>query len=101
MLGFRRLPKVQGGAVMQDPVEFREDSDLAAHERTYEAFNVLLRWSMVALGSGMLFLTMWFASAAGFFGALFTGIVVFVLGYYFLIRQENREPPLDVWSTDR
>ncbi len=85
---------------MQELDKLHEDPELVAHERTYKAFNLLLRWSMVAMGSGLLFLTMWFASSVGFLGALFVGIIVFALGYFFLIRQEEREP-LDVWSPDR
>jgi hypothetical protein len=77
---------------MVEPVQLREDSELVAHERTYEAFNLLLRWSMVALGSGILTLTMAFATTVGVIAALATGVVVFVLGYTFLIRQEERKP---------
>lgn len=77
---------------MENPVRLRREPILAAHERTYHAFNVLLRWCMVALASGILFLTLWFASTAGFLGALVAGIVVFALGYYFLIR-EGEQPP--------
>ena len=80
--------------------EVSQDPELIAHERTYKAFNVLLRWCMVALGSAILMLTMWFATSAGFFAALVTGAVVFALGYQFLVREESREP-LDVWSPDR
>jgi hypothetical protein len=85
---------------MPDSIEPRQDADLIAHERTYHAFNVLLRWCMVALASSILFLTLWFASPAGFFGGLVTGVVVFAAGYFFLVREEEREP-LDVWSPDR
>ena len=85
---------------MEDPVKLRQDPILVMHERTYHAFNVLIRWCMVAFGSGLLFLTMWFASSAGFFGALVAGVVVFTLGYYFLIREEEHEP-LDVSSPER
>ncbi len=85
---------------MENPVKLRQDPILVAHERTYHGFNVLLRWCMVALGSSLLFLTMWFASSAGFFGALVAGVIVFALGYYFLIREEEHKP-LDVWSPDR
>lgn len=85
---------------MKEPIKPRQDPILVAHERTYKAFNVLLRWCMVALASSLLFLTLWFASPVGFFGALVAGVVVFVLGYQFLVREEEREP-LDLWSPDR
>jgi hypothetical protein len=85
---------------MPDPVISQEDAELVAHERTYKAFNVLLRWSMVALASGILFLTLWFATPAGFFGALVIGVLVFAFGYVFLVREEEKEP-LDVLSPER
>jgi drug/metabolite transporter (DMT)-like permease len=85
---------------MKDPAEVRQDPLIVDHERTYKAFNVLLRWCMVALGSSILFLTLWFASPAGFLGALVTGVVIFALGYYFLVRDEEHKP-IDVWSPDR
>jgi hypothetical protein len=77
---------------MERPVELGQDPELVAHERTYKAFNLLIRWSMVALGSSLLMLTMWFATPAGFLGALITGILVFALGYLFLVRQEEHAP---------
>jgi hypothetical protein len=85
---------------MPDPVISQEDAELVEHERTYKAFNVLLRWSMVALASSILFLTLWFASPAGFFGALVIGVIVFAFGYFFLVRGEEKEP-LDVLSPER
>ena len=85
---------------MPDPVISPEDAQLVEHERTYKAFNVLLRWCMVALASSILFLTLWFASPAGFFGALVIGVLVFAFGYVFLVREEEKEP-LDVWSPER
>jgi hypothetical protein len=89
-----------GGAAMEEPETTVQDPVLVEHEQAYKAFNVLLRWCMVALGSGLLFLTLWFATTAGFLGALIAGIVVFVLGYYFLVREEASQP-LDVLSPDR
>jgi hypothetical protein len=77
---------------MDRPVELRQDPVLVAHERTYKAFNLLIRWSMVALASSILMLTMWFATTAGFFAALITGVVVFAVGYQFLVREEERKP---------
>jgi hypothetical protein len=76
------------------------DQDLVAHERTYKAFNILLRWSMTLLAASISFLTLWFATATGFIGGLVVGIVVFVLGYNFLVRHEAHQP-LDVWTEGR
>ena len=85
---------------MQDHATPRQDPILVAHEQTYRAFNVLIRWCMVALASSLLFLTLWFASTAGFFGGLAAGVVVFAVGYQLLIR-EQRGKPLDVVSPER
>jgi hypothetical protein len=104
MLRFAHGQGAREALVMQDPVDLHvdlhQDPELVVHERTYEAFNALLRWSMVALGSGILFLTLWFASTAGFLGALAVGVIAFALGYFFLIRQEAHQP-LDVSAPDR
>lgn len=42
------------------------ESDLLDHERTYHAFNMLVRWATVHLASLILALTLWFATPAGF-----------------------------------
>ncbi len=86
--------KQNKGPAMQDA------EDLLAHERTYHAFNMLIRWSMAVLGAGILWLALWFASPAGFWGATITGLVVFILAYVFLIRKEERQP-LDPWAPGR
>jgi hypothetical protein len=70
----------------------QDTDDLLAHERTYHAFNMLIRWSMAVLGAGILWLTIWFASPAGFWGATAAGFVAFVLAYIFLIRKEEHQP---------
>lgn len=77
---------------MERPVELSETPELRAHERTYQAFNQLLRWSMVSLASSLLMLTLWFATDAGFFAALVVGVVVFSLGYLLLLREGPSEP---------
>jgi predicted membrane channel-forming protein YqfA (hemolysin III family) len=76
------------------------DPQLVAHERTYKVFNIILRWSMVHLASLIAFLTLWFATDAGFIAALVVGVVIFVLGYNFLVKHEEHQP-LDVWQEGR
>lgn len=80
--------------------QISQDPELIAHERTYKGFNLLVRWCMLLLGDVILSLTIWFATPGGFWGALATGVVVFVLGYLFLIRHEEHQP-LDVWAVGR
>jgi hypothetical protein len=55
---------------------------------------------MLLIGDAILWLTLWFASPAGFWGATFVGVVAFVLGHHFLIRREEKQP-LDLWSEGR
>jgi hypothetical protein len=70
------------------------------HERTYHAFSILVRWAMLLIGDAILTLTLWFASPAGFWGAAVVGVAVFVIGYLFLVRHEEKQP-LDVWKEGR
>ena len=76
------------------------DPALVDHERTYKTFNILLRWCMVHLAALIAFLVLWFATGAGFIAALVTGVIVFALGYAFVIRHEEHQP-LDVWQEGR
>jgi hypothetical protein len=77
-----------------------QDPELIAHERTYKVFNILVRWSMLVLGDGILWLALWFASPVGFWGASAIGLAVFVVGYLVLVRHEEHQP-LDPWAPGR
>lgn len=77
-----------------------QDPELIVHERSYKAFNVLLRWCIAVLGSGLLMLTLWFATGTGFLGSLVAGAIAFVLAYYLMVRHEERQP-VDVWQANR
>ncbi|MDP1631983.1 MAG: aa3-type cytochrome c oxidase subunit IV [Caulobacter sp.] len=74
--------------------------DLIAHEKTYHAFNVLLRWCMLGLAVALTSLTLWFATPAGFLGGLIAGAVVFAAGYWLLVRHEEKQP-LNPWAPGR
>lgn len=85
---------------MDAQIQSPHDPDLVAHERTYHVFNLLLRWCMLLLATAILTLTLWFATPAGFWGALVAGTVVFIAGYIGLVRHEERQP-LDPWAEGR
>jgi hypothetical protein len=86
---------------MQTRAHFGDQTtDVVTHERTYHAFSLLIRWSMLLFGDAILSLTLWFATPAGFWGALVVGLVVFIAGYQFLVRHEEKQP-LDVWVEGR
>lgn len=76
------------------------DPELVAHERAYRAFNLVLRWCMTLAAATLVFLTLWLATTAGFIGGAISGLIVFVLGYYFLVRRTRRQP-LDIWAGAR
>lgn len=80
--------------------QFNQTPFLVEHERTYHGFSILLRWSMLVIGDAILWLSLWFASPAGFLGATVIGVLVFVLGYMFLVRHEEKQP-LDLWVEGR
>jgi hypothetical protein len=76
--------------------DLRPDPELMAHERTYHAFNIVLRWCMVAAAASTFGLTLWFATPAGFLGGVVSGLVIFLIGYFGLVRREVHQP-LDPW----
>lgn len=76
------------------------DQDLLAHERTYKTFNVILRWAMTLLAASIAFVTLWFATGAGFIGAAVVGLIILFGGYAFLVKHEEHQP-LDVWTEGR
>ena len=76
------------------------DPNLVTHERTYKVFNIIVRWCMVVLGSGIAGLSLAFATPAGLLAGLFVGLVLFAAGYIFLVRHEEHQP-LDPWAEGR
>jgi hypothetical protein len=85
---------------MEARTEAPQDPELVAHERTYHAFNMLIRWAMVHLAVAIAGLTVWFATPGGFWGGLATAVVVFAVGYGVVIRHEEHQP-LDPWAMGR
>ena len=73
---------------------------LVAHERTYHAFAVLLRWAMLGLASAISGLTVGFATPGGFWGGLIVFALVWTAGYYGMVRREEKQP-LDPWVPGR
>jgi hypothetical protein len=80
--------------------ELDKEAILVAHEKTYHAFAVLLRWAMLHLAVVISGLTVWFATPGGFWGGLVTAIVVFVTGYYGMVHREEQQS-LDPWAPGR
>jgi thiamine transporter ThiT len=56
------------------------DMIIEEHEKTYSGFLKMTKWGSLYLAAILLFLVLWFCTAFGFLGGLFTGVVVLVLG---------------------
>jgi hypothetical protein len=87
-------------AIEPDSLAPEREAILIAHEKTYHAFSVLLRWAMLHLAVVISGLTVGFATPGGFWGGLVTAIVVFFAGYYGMVRREEQQP-LDLWVQGR
>ena len=62
----------------------RGDMDIHEQAATYEFVMKLTKWGSLAVGALVLFLVLWFCTAAGFLGAAVTAIVMIALGVFFL-----------------
>jgi len=86
---------------MEDRSQFGAQTQaVVEHERTYHAFSILVRWSMLVIGNSIFWFTLWFATPAGFLGSTAAAIVTFIVGYVFLVRHEEKQP-LNVWVEGR
>ena len=85
---------------MADFTPSQSDPNLLVHERTYHAFSVFVRWSIVGVATALTVLTLWFATPAGFLAGLIAGLIVGVVGYFAAVRHEQHQP-LDVWIEGR
>ncbi len=50
------------------------------HERTFDGFIKLSKWGSLYLAAGILLITLWFCTTAGFIGAVFCSAVLVALG---------------------
>lgn len=82
-----------------DP-DLDREAVLIAHEKTYHAFSVLLRWAMLGLASVISGLTVGFATPGGFWGGLVVFAIVWTAGYYGMVKREEQQP-LDPWVQGR
>ena len=62
----------------------RGEMDIREQANTFHAFGALTKWLSLATAVILLTLTLWFATDAGFFGGLITGVVVLAVGIWVL-----------------
>lgn len=71
---------------MAQPASDHHRGEMDIHEQTatYHAFGALTKWGSLAMAVGILVLTLWFCTDAGFFGGLIPGVVLLVVGVLLL-----------------
>jgi hypothetical protein len=58
--------------------------DIHEQQAFFHSALVATKWSILALAAGIAFLTLWFCTAAGFFEALVTGVIIVAVGIFAL-----------------
>jgi hypothetical protein len=59
-----------------------DDTDFAVHAANYHRFMLGVKWFAILFAALASFLTLWFATSAGFVWALIVGVVVLAGGAY-------------------
>jgi hypothetical protein len=58
------------------------DEDFAVHAANYHRFMLGVKWCAIHFAALAAFLTLWFATPAGFLTALIVGVAIFALGVF-------------------
>ena len=75
---------------MAESVHEHGQMDTRQQELTFHSFIKLSKWGSLYIAATILFLTMWFATDAGFFGGLIAAVAVLVVGT--LVLREHKGP---------
>ena len=62
----------------------RGEMDIHAQQSTFHHVMVASKWASLAIAAGVLFLTLWFCTDAGFLSALGSAVVLIAVGIFFL-----------------
>ncbi|THD58710.1 MAG: aa3-type cytochrome c oxidase subunit IV [Phenylobacterium sp.] len=69
----------------------RGDMDIHEQVATFHLVMGITKWGSLIIAASLLFLTLWFCTPTGFFGAFITGAVVLALGIFFLRSRGDAE----------
>ena len=58
------------------------DAELAVHAANYHRFMLGVKWFAIHFAALSAFLTLWFATSAGFLPALIVGVAIFAAGIF-------------------
>jgi hypothetical protein len=62
--------------------EVQQDRLFNVHAETYHRFMLGVKWVAIHLAALIAFLTLWFATPAGFGGGLLAGLAILAVGVY-------------------
>jgi len=62
----------------------RGEMDIQEQSATFEAFGKMTKWGSLAVAVLLLTITLWFCTSAGFIGGVIPGVVLAVLGVFYL-----------------
>jgi hypothetical protein len=65
------------------------EMDIAEHAYTFHHFLVATKWGSLAIAVGVLTLTLWFCTGAGFFGGVVGGGVLLAAGIWLLHEKQH------------
>jgi hypothetical protein len=77
-----------------EPIDYTIGSmDITEQVATFNVIMRLVKWISLGVAAALLFLTVWFATEAGFFTALLSAVALMVLGIVFLRAKNESDRP--------
>ena len=77
-----------------EPIDYtRGTMEIVEQRATFDIFIGLVKWGSLFTAALLLFLSMWFGTDAGFFGAFISAFVLFVAGWFLLKKKNASDRP--------
>jgi hypothetical protein len=77
-----------------EPIDYTIGTmDIEEQRSTFDAFMGLTKWASLGTAALLLFLCVWFGTAAGFFTAFLSAAALMVVGYFMLKAKNASDRP--------
>jgi hypothetical protein len=77
-----------------EPIDYTIGSmDITEQTKTFDVIMGLVKWVSLGIAALLVFLTVWFATEAGFFAGFGAGVALLVLGIFFLKAKNASDRP--------
>ena len=77
-----------------EPIDYTIGTmDIEEQRSTFDKFMGLTKWASLGTAGLLLFLSVWFGTDAGFFGAFLSAAVLMVFGFFFLKAKNASDRP--------